>query len=370
MSKFKGFIGLDVHKDTIAVAEADNARVAPVERGTVANTPRAVDKLIRRLSPKGEVLSFCYEAGPCGYGLYRQIMAAGHDCVVVAPSLIPRRPGDRIKTDRRDALMLARLHRSDDLTAVWVPDEEQEAMRDLTRARVDMKRMEQKARQQLGAFMLRLGHHYRGKTKWTKAHFRWLEQLKLATPIQQIVLQEYVDAVKAARTREASLRAQMQAALKDWLLAPVVDNLIALRGLDIVAAMTLIAELGDLKRFQTPRQLMAYLGLVPSEHSSGPRRRRGAITKAGNTHARRMLIEAAWSYRFPARRTAHIRRKQRRASSVAKAISWEAQKRLNQRYRHLLQRGKCQQQTITAVARELAGFIWAVAHDIAPAQQS
>ena len=162
----------------------------------------------------------------------------------------------------------------------------------------------------------------------------------------------------------------MQAALGDWSLAPVVDNLIALRGLDIVAAMTLIAELGDLKRFQTPRQLMAYLGLVPSEHSSGPRRRRGAITKAGNTHARRMLIEAAWSYRFPARRTAHIRRKQRRASSVAKAISWEAQKRLNQRYRHLLQRGKCQQQTITAVARELAGFIWAVAHDIAPAQQS
>ena len=237
MSKFKGFIGLDVHKDTIAVAEADNARVAPVERGTVANTPRAVDKLIRRLSPKGEVLSFCYEAGPCGYGLYRQIMAAGHDCVVVAPSLIPRRPGDRIKTDRRDALMLARLHRSDDLTAVWVPDVEQEAMRDLTRARVDMKRMEQKARQQLGAFMLRQGHHYPGKTKWTKAHFRWLEQLKLATTIQQIVMQEYVDAVKAAGARETSLRTHMQAALGEWSLAPVVDNVIALRAFDIVAAM-------------------------------------------------------------------------------------------------------------------------------------
>ncbi len=365
--EYGGYVGLDVHKETIAVAVAYPGRDEPQWRGEIANTPKALDKLIRRLSPHGEVLSFCYEAGPCGYGIYRQIMGSGHECMVVAPSLIPRKAGDRIKTDRRDALKLARSHRSGDLTSVWVPDEEQEAMRDLTRAREDMKMLELKARQQLSGFVLRHGFHYpKGKTRWTRAHFNWLESLKFDYPQQQIVLQEYIDVVKAAQARVAEMTAQLHRALPQWRLAPVIDNLIALRGVDVVAAMTLIAELGDISRFDSPRQLMTFLGLVPSEHSSGRRKRKGAITLAGNGHARRMAIEAAWAYRFPARQTMHLKRKAKRAGEEAKAIAWKAQKRLCGRYRALVERGKNTKKVIVAVARELVGFIWAIVCEVMP----
>ena len=260
----------------------------------------------------GALLLFCYEAGPCGYGLYRQLTEAGHECQVVAPSLIPKKPGERIKTDRRDALKLARLLRAGDLTAVWVPDTEQEAMRDLTRARDDMKSQERKARQQLNAFVLRHGHHWpRGKTRWTSVHCNWLESLRFEHDWQQIVLQEYMDAAKAATQRVADLTDQLMRALPGWSLAAVVDSLVALRGIDKLAATVLLAELGDISRFESPKQLMAYLGLVPSEHSTGSRRRQGAITLTGNGHARRMLVESAWSYRFPARQTMHLKRKAR-----------------------------------------------------------
>jgi transposase len=370
--RYAVYVGLDVHKETIAVAIASAGREEPAYRGEIAHTRKAVGKLIERLSKEfdGQVLLFCYEAGPCGYGLYRQILEAGHECEVVAPSLIPKKAGERVKTDRRDALKLARYLRAGDLTAVWVPDEEQEAMRDLCRARSDMKSQERKAQQQLNAFVLRHGHHWpASKTRWTATHFNWLEALKFAHDWQQVVLQEYVNAVKAASLRVADMMGQMERVLPHWRLAPVVNSLTALRGIDKLSAMTLLAELGDISRFQSPRQLMAYLGLVPGEHSSGARRRQGAITLTGNRHARRTLIESAWSYRFPARQTAHLRRKAVNASDEAKAIGWRAQKRLCGRYRTLTQAGKNTKLVCVAIARELAGFVWGIVRQEMPRLQ-
>jgi len=363
------FVGLDVHKETIAIAVAEPGRQEPVYEGEIANTPKRIERKIRRLSERygGGLLQFVYEAGPCGYGLYRQLLASGHDAQVVAPSRIPKEPGERIKTDRRDALKLARLARSGDLTPVWVPDTEQEAMRDLTRARDDMKTQERKARQQLNAFVLRHGHHWpKGKTRWTQSHYNWLESLRLEHDWQQVVLQEYIEAVKAATRRVADLTTQMERALPRWSLAPVVEALVALRGIDKVAAMVLLAELGDISRFDSPRQLMGFLGLVPSEHSSGPTRRQGGITLTGNRHARRMLVESAWSYRFPARQTMHLKRKAAGAPEEARAIAWKAQKRLCGRYRDLTQAGKNTKLVCVAVARELVGFIWDIVCQVMP----
>ena len=364
MREFSKYVGLDVHKDSIAVAVAEACRDKPRYYGEIPNTPEAIAKLVNKLGVDGEVVSFCYEAGPCGYGLYRQLTGLGHVCEVVAPSLIPAKPGDRVKTDRRDGESLARLHRAGELTAVWVPEREQEAMRDLTRCREDMKAMERQARQRLNAFLLRHGKVYTGKSKWTQAHCRWLERVKFDVPFQQIVLEEYVDAVKQAQIRVAGLEQQMRRALADWSLAPVVEALMALRGVKLITAMTVVAELGDISRFDSPRQLMAYLGLVPSEYSSGKSRRRGGITKTGNGHVRRVLVEAAWCYRFQARKTAHLQRRAEKASEAVQAIAWEAQKRLCGRYRHLMRKGKLKVQVCTAIARELAGFIWAIACEV------
>lgn len=359
------YVGLDVHKDSIAVALAGWGRGEPEYRGEIGHTAAAVKKLVKQLSPDGEVLSFCYEAGPCGYGLYRTLTALGHRCEVVAPSLIPRKAGERLKTDRRDALMLARLHRSGELTAVWVPDLEQEAMRDLTRAREDMKSLELKARQRLGAFLLRHGRVYReGTSRWTQAHWRWLEAVKFDTPVQQIVLQEYIEAVRSSQRRVADLEGQMREALKSWSLRPVVEALMALRGISLITAMTTLAELGDITRFDAPKQLMAYLGLVPSEHSSGGSRRQGSLTRTGNGHVRRVLTEAAWNYRFPARKTRCIERRAEHTSPAVQAIAWEAQKRLCGRYQALMRAGKEKNRVTSAVARELVGFIWAIACEV------
>jgi transposase len=367
------YVGLDVHKETIAISVADSGRQEPVYEGEITNTPKRVERKIQQLSERygGGLLQFVYEAGPCGYGLYRQLLASGHDVQVVAPSRIPKAPGERIKTDRRDAIKLARLARSGDLTPVWVPDTEQEAMRDLTRARDDMKAQERKARQQLNAFVLRHGHHWpKGRSRWTQTHFNWLESLRFEHDWQQVVLQEYIDAVRAATRRVADMMAQMERALPQWSLAPVVEALVALRGIDKLAAMVLMAELGDISRFDSPRQLMGFLGLVPSEHSSGSRRRQGAITLTGNSHARRMLVESAWSYRFPARQTGHLKRKAANAPEEARAVAWKAQKRLCGRYRDLTRAGKNTKLVCVAVARELAGFIWDIVCRVMPAPQT
>lgn len=284
----------------------------------------------------------------------------------MAPSLIPKKAGDRVKTDRRDSLMLARLHRAGELTAVWVPDGAQEALRDLTRAREDMKHLQRQARQRLLAFLLRHGKRYDGKSHWTQAHYRWLEQVKLDHPVQQIVFQEYVDMVKGMDKRVAGLDVQIESAAAESVFWPVIEGLMALRGINLLTATTIMAEIGDLQRFTSAPQLMAYLGVVPSEHSSGGTKSRGGITKTGNGHVRRVLVEAAWTYRHPARKTAALQRRAERASDQVQDIAWRAQKRLCGRYRSLEGRGKLKVQVCTAIARELTGFIWAIGQAVEP----
>lgn len=360
MEKCK-FVGLDVHKETIAVSVADGEGGEARYLGEISNTPDAVVKLLRRLRKEGAQLRFCYEAGPCGYGLHRQLRELGQDCQVVAPSLIPRKPGDRVKTDRRDSLNLARLHRAGELTAVWVPDGAQEALRDLTRAREDMKHLQRQAKQRLLGFLLRHGKRFGGKDNWTQAHFRWMEEVKFEQqPLQQIVFQEYIDSVKAMTRRVGAFDEQMESAARESVFWPVIEGLMALRGVKLITATTIVAEIGDLKRFATAPQLMAYLGVVPSEHSSGESKSRGGITKTGNGHVRRVLVESAWQYRYPARKTAVLQRRAERASEQVQEIAWKAQKRLCARYRLLEARGKLKVQVCIAIARELAGFIWAI----------
>ncbi len=360
MKQFIKYVGFDVHKDTIAVALADQAVSEVRYFGEVANTPEAVIKLLRQLTKGDARLSFCYEAGPCGYGLHRQLQELQQDCRVVAPSLIPKKAGDRVKTDRRDALNLARLYRAGELTAVWVPDGTQEALRDLTRVREDMKHLQRQAKQRLLAFLLRHGRRYDGKGNWTQAHDRWLEGVKFDHPTQQIVFQEYVDMVVVLRKRVAALDGQIESAARESVCWPAIEALMALRGVNLLTATIVVAELGDLKRFASAPQLMAYLGVVPSEYSSGPKQTRGGITKTGNGHVRRVLIEAAWTYRHPARKTAVLQRRAERTPEVIQEIAWGAQKRLCSRYRHLEAQGKLKVQVCTAIARELSGFIWAI----------
>lgn len=283
---------------------------------------------------------------------------------MIAPSLIPKKAGDRVKTDRLDATTLTCLHRAGELTPVWVPDKEQEAMRDLSRAREDMKAMESHAKQRLGAFLLRHGKRFSGRCKWTQAYFRWLAEIKFEISAQQIVYQEYIDTVKQLQGRVAALEEEMRQAVAGWSLAPVVTALMALRGVNMITAMTVIAELGDISRFDSPRQLMANLGLVPSEHSSGNRQKRGGITKTGNGHVRRVLIEASWCYRLPARKTANLQRRAEKTSEEVQAIAWKAQTRLCKRFWHLIHKGKLLVEACTAVARELSGFIWAIACEV------
>jgi transposase len=358
------YVGLDVHKEGIVVAVATGGLRGEVrEYGRIANTPTALDRLLRKLGGDSVRLRLCYEAGPCGYGIQRQVSATGHECVVVAPSLIPRRAGDRVKTDRRDAASLARLHRAGELTAVWVPDARHEAMRDLARARLDAVHSLRRARQQLSGFLLRQGCHY-GRPAWTKLYRRWLAGLKFEQAVHHIVLEDYLAAVEAAEARRDRLTTQIEAMLPDWTLAPVVTALQTMRGMALVNAATLIAELGDLSRFVDPRQLMAYLGLVPSEHSSGASVTRGGITKAGNGAARRLLVEAAWSYRFPARISRELRLRQENQPKPIRDIAWKGQVRLCARYRKLTRTGKPANVVTTAIARELTGFVWAIARQV------
>jgi transposase len=358
------FIGMDVHKDTIVVAvtaAGDVGKATPY--GTFPNTAAAVEKLVRRLRQASSgPLKFCYEAGPCGYGIHRTLTKLGVDCMVVAPSMIPRKSGDRQKNDKRDAASLAVLYRGGLLTAVWVPDAAHEAMRDLIRTRLAAVRAVRTARQQLSAFLLRHERIYRsGRKAWTKAHRGWLADQSFAQPAQQIVLEENIEAVRLSERRRDRIDGYLRAQIPTWSLFPLVQNLGALRGLDTIASAGLAAAIGDPSRFASAPDFMAYLGLVPSEHSSGPKRRTGAITKSGDIHARTLLIEAAHSYRFPARIG---RAKLVAVDAVPEAvreIAWKAQTRLCQRYRQMLGKGKLKPVVVTAIARELAGFVWSIA---------
>ena len=357
------FVGLDVHKDTIAVAVADPGRAAARFLGTTGPTLGPLEKALAHLGTP-EQLWLVYEAGPCGYGLARQLSARGYHCEVVAPAKIPRRPGERIKTDRRDALSLASFARSAELTAVVIPDERDEAIRDLSRAREDAVRARLKARQQLKAMLLRHGHRYTGKSGWSAAHERYLAQVCFAHPAQHIAFTEYRNAVREAHERVERLSGALREQANSWRLQPMLNALMTLRGLQLITAATVLAELGDLRRFAHPKQLMSFLGLVPSEYSSGQSRRLGAITKCGNAHIRRVLIEAAWTYRFPARISRELQLRQEGQPKIVRDIAWKAQLRLCARYRRMHSRSVHLNKTCVAIARELTGFIWDIARHV------
>ena len=359
------FVGLDVHKDSIAVAHAAGGSTEPpVFVGAIGSRQADLDHLLRRLQGKASALTFAYEAGPCGYGLHRYLTGQGVACQVVAPSLIPKKPGDKVKTDRRDAVELARLLRSGDLTAVHVPSVEDEALRDVCRARDAARVTGKDAKLRLKAFLLRLGRHYVGRATWNDAHRRYLAKVVCPTPAQQIVFQESVRAVDEQVDRIQRLDAELVERAPAWRLYPVVQALQALRGVQFLVAITVVAELGDLTRFDNPRQLAAFVGLIPSEYSSGGSRRQGGITKAGNGRARRALIEPAWAYRHPAKVSLHIQQRVDRLPKPLQDLGWKAQVRLCKRFRRLVARGKHPNVAVTAIARELIAFMWAIAKEV------
>ncbi len=333
------FIGMDVHKESIDIAVAD-AREARLF-GRIAGDAAAVDKAVRKLRSVHRAPVFIYEAGPCGFWLYRRLKAQGLRCMVVSPSMTPRNAADRVKTDRRDAMKLARLARAGELEPIYVPDAADEAMRDLVRTREDAVSMQRQARQRLQALLLRNEIRYVGRSSWTQAHRRWIAQLKLPQPAQQIAFEEYVQAVQEAQARLE-------------------------RRVSEIHSVRIVAELGDFQRFESPRKLMAYLGLIPSEDSSGQRRRQGSITKAGNSSARRAMVEAAQAYAHPARVSWVIARRQTRLSKSVCDTAWRAQLRLCARFRKLSARRVPRNKVIVAVARELSGFVWAIAQQVKP----
>ena len=350
------YVGMDVHNDSIAVAIAPSRSTEVRSYGIIGGEHDDVLKLIKKLAaahPEA-VLQFCYEAGPRGYPLCRFIRRLGYPCLIVAPSKVPRKPGDRVKTDRRDAEQLARLFRAGELTGIYVPDPQDEAIRDLIRARFQVAKAQHRARQQLKMFLLR-------------HNLRYLAEIKLPFPAQQIVFQEMLNVITDATSRLERYDQEIERAVPGWRWEPAVRALMALRGMALLHAATLVAELGDFNRFEHPSQLMSYLGLVPSENTSGEDRQQGGITKMGNGVARRALIEAAWQYRAPARISPHLKKRQEGLPKAITDISWEAQRRLHHRYNHLTRVGKKKSQVaVTAVARELSGFVWAIARQVKP----
>jgi transposase len=356
---------MDVHKESIEIAIADENEAR--HYGRIGGDAASLDRVVRKLHSAHRSLMFVYEAGPCGFWIYRRLRRQGLACMVVSPSMMPRRAGDRVKTDRRDGLKLARLARAGELEPIYVPEQKDEAMRDLVRAREDAVCMQRQARQRLQALLLRNDIRYAGKSAWTQAHRRWIARIKLPEAAQQIAFEEYVQAVHEASARLERLSAAIGDALAHWRWRTLVQGLQALRGISAIHAVRIAAEIGDFARFASPRHLMGYLGMIPSEDSSGEHRRQGRITKAGNSSARRALVEAAWAYRHPARVSAVIAR---RHSGLAKNLcdtAWKAQLRLCARYRRLSARGLNRNKIIVAIARELSGFVWAIARDIQPA---
>jgi transposase len=359
------YVGLDVHKESIAVAYVAKEHDADViYLGTIGTRHADLDQLVRKLQAKAKHLVFVYEAGPCGSWLSRDLTNKGQVCWVVAPSLIPKKAGDRVKTDRRDAVPLARLRRSGDLTPVYVPAVEDEAIRDLSRAREDAIGDLKAAKFRLKAFVLRHDIRSTGRATWGPAHLRWLAAVVCATPAQQIVVQEYVRAVHAHTARLQRLAQERRDQVKAWRLQPVVEALEGLRGVPCTVAVTIVAELGDLTRVENPRHVMKYLGLIPSADSSGERRRQGSLTTTGTTHARRALVEGAWASRYPANVSRHLPLRLDMLPKPSQDISWKAHVRLCKRYRRLRARGQHANPVVVAMARELAGFLWAIATQV------
>lgn len=359
------FVGLDVHKDSIVVAYSVGFGEVEV-LGKIAPRVSDIDRLCKRMQSKASNVVFVYEAGPCGYGIHRQLTAKDYPCMVCAPSLIPRKPGERVKTDRRDAAKLVRALRAGDLSPVHVPTVEDEAFRDLVRAWGSAKQDLKQARQRLKAFLLVHDVRYSGRADWGPPHRRWISGYSFDSPWQQLAFEEHRRTIEDRLAQCARLETALREMAPQWRFYPTVQTLQALRGIQFTTAIGMLAELGDLSRFDHPRQLTAWLGLTPSEHSSGQRRRLGSITKTGNSRARRLLVEAAWSYRHPAKVSPAI---QQRHDGLPKAIidrAWDAQLRLCKRYRRLVARGKHPNVAVIAIARELAAFVWDIARMTSP----
>jgi transposase len=368
MSQIIHYTGLDVHKETIAVSIAPSDSSEVRRYGLINGSLDAIDKLVKKLSQPEVRPRFVYEAGPCGFVLCRHLRAKGLHCDVVAPSLVPKRASDKVKTDRRDADQLARLFRAGELTPIHIPDQEDEAVRDLIRARYAAMDDLRKARHRLKGFLLRLGFRYTGKSSWNDAHKRYLSKLVMPQPPQQIAFQEYIHAIDDATERLQRLTQAVLDVLSGWKWEPVVRALMCLRGVQELTAMTLVAEVGDYSRFADPRSVMHFFGLTPSEHSSGGSRTQGGITKCGNTHCRRVLTEAAWHYRLKPKVSEAIQKRQEKQSKEVRLIAWKAQQRLHKRFRQLAAKKKSVV-AATAIARELAGFVWAIACKVKPANQ-
>jgi transposase len=365
------YIGLDVHAENIAVAIAAAGRDGEIRAyGTISSGLQSLEKTLQKIGHPTKELRVCYEAGPCGFVIARRLLKLGIACTVVAPSLTPKGAGDKIKTDRRDARMLARLHRAGELTAVHIPDSRDEAMRDLCPARTDMVQDLRSCRNQLKAFLLRNGYRYTNKTAWSDAHMRYLRELVLPHPAMKVVLEEYLQSIDATGERIARVEQHMKALLEEWHMKPVVQALMGCRGYKIVAAMIVVSEIGDIHRFAHPRQLMAYLGLVPSENSSGGTRKQGSITKAGNGHLRWIMNECAQHYRLPPKVSRELSLRQQAIPSehrrTVQEISWRCQNRLYEKGRKLSARGKMRQKVQTAMARELTAFVWEVMRAVTP----
>ncbi|QUM84908.1 IS110 family transposase [Moritella sp. 28] len=361
------FIGMDTHKSFIEVAYIEDVRgVKPIHLGKNPSTKQSVTKLVRRFESKypHATLHFVYEAGPCGYWIYRLITSLGHCCYVIAPSLIPKKPGDKIKTDKRDAMNLAKLLKSEDLTAIYVPEPEDEAVRDLSRARETAMKDLKDGKYQLKALLLRNNVTAKVKDNWSKQHLRWLTELILPHPAQQIVLQEYIQTITERMNRLKRLDNELEHHVKNWRYYPVVKAIQAMRGVRLLVATGIVAELGDLTRFDHPRKLMSYLGLVPSEHSSGGSRKISSITKCGNSRARRLLVEGAHTYRFAANISTELQLRQEDLGKTIVDIAWKAQLRLCRRYQTMLRRGKHYNVIVTAIAREMIAYIWAISREI------
>jgi transposase len=364
MSETTLYVGLDTGKNALDVAVAEPLPGGEVRYwGRISNEPAALDRLVKQLQKVGRRLVFCYEAGPCGYGIYRRLNAKPDvTCQVAAPSMMPRRPGDRVKTNRRDAKTLVRLLRAEELTWSWVPDEAHEAMRDLVRARGTTVQSLTRCRQHIGSFLLRQERRYAGKL-WTKKHRAWLGRLEFAAPAHRLMFGEMLGELDQTQARLARLEDHIRELVASWSLSWLVEALQAMRGYRLINAVTLVAEIGDPRRFQSPRDLMGYLGMVPSERSTGDKVRRGKLTKTGNRRARRTLVEASWTYARPVKTAAAHR------LEAVRTIADKARRRLARRYRLLLARGKCANVAVVAVARESIGFIWAIAHVAAPTSQ-
>lgn len=358
------YVGLDVSKKKIAVAIADEGRKEPRYLGMIPNTPEDVRKLIKKLG-EPESLQVCYEAGPTGYGLYRLLITLGVKCEVIAPSLIPKKPGERVKTDKRDAIRLSQLHRAGELTAVHVPTEEDEALRDLVRAREDAKEDELRAKHRLIKFLLR--HEINapiGVKRWTYAYRDWLNTLSFEKELLNVVFQEYYQQLLEIEQRIQRFEKEIEKQAEDSYHAPMIQALQVLRGVAVITATSLVAEIGSFQRFKTAKNFMSYIGLVPGESSSGEVRRQGKITRTGNRHVRRLLIESAWSYRYKPAVKGKLKKRQEGHPASLTSLSWSAQKRLHAKYYRLISKGKSSPKAVTAVARELAGFIWAIAQEI------